>query len=169
MCTFEYAWMLVKPGTDLYTIPAPNADNTPRSVFVCEGVSGGPVKTRLEAYQVKFWDLQSDGHSIQRSPSTNTIQPFDGEKEIRSLSIYPTAFINNEEWVSLQKRLIARGKKYFEYTSISHKFFHGHTLEYPRRAVSMDAPDLVFSSANFIDFRGNIEGHHRHSRILRLE
>ncbi|KAA8570778.1 hypothetical protein EYC84_000172 [Monilinia fructicola] len=62
MCTFEYVWMLLKPGIDVYTVPRTFPANCPRSVFVCDGSTAGPVQNKLEAWVVRLWDLQSDGN-----------------------------------------------------------------------------------------------------------
>lgn len=137
MCTFEYVWMLLKPGIDVYTVPRTFPANCPRSVFVCDGSTAGPVQNKLEAWVVRLWDLQSDGYSVRKHPATAEIQPFVGEREIRSLLVYPTIFIEKDKWQPLQERLIARGKRCYEYTSISHKHFHGYTIGNPRRAVCL--------------------------------
>ena len=137
MCTFEYVWMLLKPGSDVYTVPRTFAANCPRSVFVCDGSTGGPVQKKVETYVVKLWDLQSDGNYVRRHPATAEIAPFAGEREIRSLLAYPTSFVEKDKWQPLEQRLVARGKRCYEYTSISHKHFHGYTIGNPRRAVSL--------------------------------
>lgn len=135
-CTFEYLWMLFKPGVDVYTRSnfAPLA--SPYSIFIVSSIDGGHSEHEVEQYSIKTWDLQSNGESLIRCHSHLNILPFDGEKEIRSLAAYPLSFIPEGERTALEQRLITRGKRYYDYTAISHKRFHGYTFSTPRRLVS---------------------------------
>lgn len=137
MCTYEYLWMIFKPGVDVYATASIDSFNSPRSVFVVGSIDGGEVEHEIEPYTVHTWNLQSDGENLRRRPLQSEILPFDGEKEIRSLAAYPISFMIEDERKALEERLISRGKRYYDYTSISHKHFRGYTLSTPRRLVSI--------------------------------
>ncbi|KAH0563422.1 hypothetical protein GP486_002012 [Trichoglossum hirsutum] len=153
MCTYEYLWMLFKPGVDIYTITEDYPRNCPKSVVVVSSILGGQVQHEYEPYRVYTWNLQSDGENLRRSPAHVEIIPFDGEKEIRSLNAYPTSFMEEEERKEIEQRLISRGKRYYDYTSISHKHFRGYTLSDPRRPSKYDTRVILDSAEFFNTYR----------------
>jgi len=137
MCTFEYLWTILRPGVDIYTRDCIVPLNSPRSVYVVSSIEGGPTNSsEILPYKIRIWNIQSDGETLRRCSSSVDILPFDGEKEIRSLEALPLDFLEEVERKALEDRLIARGKRYYDYTSISHKHFHGYTMHTPRRLVS---------------------------------
>ncbi|KAE9375264.1 P-loop containing nucleoside triphosphate hydrolase protein [Stipitochalara longipes BDJ] len=132
-CTFEYLWMIFKPGVDVYTRSSAAPLASPYSVFVVSSIDGGHFEHEIGQYKINIWELQSNGEFLIRNKSYIDIIPFDGEKEIRSLAAYPLSFIPEGERNSLKQRLITRGKRYYDYTAIAHKHFHGYTFSTPRR------------------------------------
>jgi hypothetical protein len=137
VCTYEYLWMIFKPGVDIYTRCDSDPTNSPRSVYVLSSTEGGHADKKINPYTLNFWTLQCDGENLRRTPFSAEIAPFDGEKAIRDLQSCPLAFVKEDERKTLEERLIARGKRYYDYTAISHKHFHGYTMSNPRRLVSL--------------------------------
>jgi hypothetical protein len=136
MCTFEYLWTIFRPGVDVYARDVSLPFNSPWSVYVVSSIEGGIDDSEILPYTIRMWNIKSDGETLRRSPTSVEILPFDGEKEISSLSALPLHFLDDTKRKALEERLVARGKRYYDYTSISHKHFHGYTMSLPRRFVS---------------------------------
>lgn len=150
-CTFEYLWTLFKPGVDIYTRSNIEPLASPYLVFVVSSIEGGRSQYSIGPYTVNAWNLESNGEYLVRCGSSAAILPFDGEKDVRSLAAYPLSFMSEDERNALEQRLIERGKRYYDYTQISHKRFHGYTMTTPRRLVSVESllPDLILTCLYF--------------------
>lgn len=138
-CTFEYLWMIFKPGVDVYAQANYAPLTSPCSVFVVSTAVGDHSEQAITPYTINMWDLQSNGDSLIRCYANTSFLSFDGEMEITSLAAFPLSFMQEGEKKALEDRLIARGKRCYEYTSISHKHFHGYTFSTPRRLVCTQA------------------------------
>ncbi|KAF2135438.1 uncharacterized protein K452DRAFT_239383 [Aplosporella prunicola CBS 121167] len=112
--TFSSLWLLLKPGATVY-VPERGAINA----YIIESVRGGPQGigsiAKVQPYAVHVWNLDFDGKILRRSQRKITIPVFDGEREIRSLRLYPERFHEVKEGERPQKELlIERGKKFLE-------------------------------------------------------
>jgi hypothetical protein len=136
MCTYEYLWTIFRPGVNIYARELRLPFNSPRSVYVVSSVGGGSIGPNIFPYKISMWNIQSDGETLQRCPALVEILPFDGEKEVRSLEALPMDFLEEAERKAVEERLIARGKRYYDYTRISHQHFHGYTMWTPRDLVN---------------------------------
>ncbi|KAL0258658.1 hypothetical protein SLS55_006156 [Diplodia seriata] len=112
--TFNWLWLLLKPGSVVY-VPERGVVNA----YIIESVRGGPrgqgSNARAQPYTVDIWNLDFNGKVLGRSQKSIQLPVFDGEREIRSLRLYPARFHEDKEGEKPhQQRLIERGKKFIE-------------------------------------------------------
>ena len=74
---------------------------------------------------VKLHYLEFDGEHVGRRPRTVTIAPFEGEKEICMLPVYPAEFAPDPK---IREALVARGQKYIRLCQPSYMVYNGDTL-----------------------------------------
>lgn len=152
VCTFEWAWLLLKPGDTIYA-ETDNKIPGPPIPYVVKSVTGGVTFEGPEAFNIGMWNVDSDGYMLGRSVAKGYIVPFVGEREITSLTAYPTRFHKDTPYDlqvsggrSLEQRLIARGKKFWEFCKgFAYKEYEGITLEKPHRRVCIH----IFSFCSF--------------------
>lgn len=111
VATFEMLWMLFKPGMDVYT-----QIDEQRGGFVVQ--SCNPFVDNLKYGQiaplkVKMFYLDFDGRMVGRRSHEVIITPFDGEREITSLKVFPAKFIDSNPDISPRKKLEDRGEKFY--------------------------------------------------------
>lgn len=132
--TFGWLWLLFKPGSDVYV-----RERGQLNGYVVETVTGmaKSSNTRANPLTIKVWNLDFDGEKLVRLSKVIILPAFDGEREIRSLPLFPTRFHSDKEGdISHRDLLIQRGKtfvkvvmkpKFQEYTGIS-SFHQGRTV-----------------------------------------
>jgi hypothetical protein len=132
--TYELLWTLFKPGTDVYydTQGCGIFDSYIVRNVAWELNNGVPVR-----YQIGLWNLYYDSVHIGPKNQFATVLPFDGEKEIASLDIFPVQYtrkdVHKESQEEMQKRLEERGKMYFRLTSKACMWYDGLTTTFPRQ------------------------------------
>jgi hypothetical protein len=115
--TFEYLWLLFKPGQDVY-IHDPDK-NTWTAGVVAElkggifGSNDSPIP-----YKIHNWNVMSRSAYIQPFKQCTTIEIFDGEKDIASLAVLPKNF--HSEDAKLESQLVERGKKYWSMCKLAY-------------------------------------------------
>lgn len=112
--TFASLWLLLKPGSDVYV----NEDGK-LNAYVVESCSGGiqwgSPDARPMPYCVYVWNLNFDGRVLTRSAKKVYIPVFDWEREISSLSVFPTRFhVGEDPQNPLRQQLVDRGKRFVE-------------------------------------------------------
>ena len=173
-CTYALAWMLFRPGSMVYAWTGNNLDayivdyyeleglynkaNTGRrrkNIGLAEAVRP-PNATRGEIPEfspipqsilVRLHYLEFDGSRIGRRPKQITITPFEGEREIASLPVFPTEFAPEPK---TKDALIERGEKYLKLCQRHYMFYQGDTIttaSAPSRKVS--AVSLILESLSF--------------------
>lgn len=116
--TFAQLWILMKPGTDVYVLE----DGQLNGYVIHELFGGVDYLSRYkrsisaQAYHIQVWNLMYDGDVLQRMVKTITLSPFDGEREIMSLPVFPAHIKDNEDGGERRKELIRRGMKYWKYS-----------------------------------------------------
>lgn len=71
--------------------------------------------TRAKKYTVVVWNLNFDGKVLTRSSKEVKINPFDGEREVKSLPLYPVSLHRDEDPQNpLYQQLVKRGKRFAE-------------------------------------------------------
>jgi hypothetical protein len=126
--TFENYWMLLRPGDYVYSVQ--EGIVSPSIVKSVEGgVNGRP-------YQIKLWNISFDGLSFGLVTDEVCIFPFEGERAIASIPVYPINFhIDKPEKDKMWDRMIKRGKRFQQLTRQTYCDYNGHTLTHPRRKV----------------------------------
>jgi hypothetical protein len=118
--TFSGILLLLKPGADVYV-----QEYDQLNAYVIDSVSGGvdysvPDNWRSKfsptIYSIYVWNLMYDGKTIKRRSKTIEIPIFDGDREIRSLPLFPTKFQDKYDDGARRKQLVDRGIKYFQYS-----------------------------------------------------
>ena len=89
------------------------------------------------SYQITLWNLNFDGRRLGRCAEEEFLIPFEGERPITSLSVYPVHFHQDREGENPMKaQMIARGRKFMSLTKPTYCNYDGHTLSSPVRPVS---------------------------------
>ena len=147
VCTFENLWLLFKPGESGYRLREPGQYDP----FITKVVAGGLESNKLDFYDIDIWNISFNGFMVGRTTMNGFIEPFDGEKEIRSLRLFPERFYFEDERVKqhhgnkpLRERLIARGKTFWDLVKqrSCYREYNGKSAEPPYNQVSV--PLLVF-------------------------
>ncbi|KAL4736596.1 hypothetical protein BDV11DRAFT_193452 [Aspergillus similis] len=110
--TFSTLWFLLKPGSDVYVV-----EDGQLNAYVIESSIGGLRWNSPESwatpYCVRVWNLNFDGQHLTRSVKEVIIPVFDGERDVKSLPVFPTEFHTDEDPQNpLRQQLIDRGKKF---------------------------------------------------------
>jgi hypothetical protein len=140
MCTFEWVWLLFRPGTIVYAwdrihgvlaayiIHSHDKDETVKTDEEIRPNSMGNDKTdftpRQKILQINMWYLDFDGECISRCRRQISVEPFDGEKEINSLPVFPVQYWRDSDDTTkkpLRDRMIERGKVFFNVTKRSYR------------------------------------------------
>lgn len=161
-CTFALAWLLFRPGSMVYAWSGNSLDAYIVDWYDLEGLYGTDPNARkprglselprppsgfrgeLPEYSqipksilVKLHYLEYDGTRIGRRQKMVTITPFDGEREISTLPVYPIEYAQDP---TLRESLIARGQKYFKLCQRHYMSYHSDTIataSTPSRKVSL--------------------------------
>lgn len=114
MATFQYFWLLLKPGNVIYTkkydIWTP---------LVISSVSvGNRHLSNPECYRINCWLLESNGTKVGRFMESYVVNPWPGEQAISTLSVVPAAFwkedLAAQGGLTMREKLIEEGKLYWE-------------------------------------------------------
>ncbi|KAI9664612.1 MAG: hypothetical protein M1821_006058 [Bathelium mastoideum] len=134
VATFEMLWLLFQPGTDVY------CDRYKDGVTDSYVVSGMTVDKKGDhalKYTIHMWNLRFDSYQIGPNIVGMTIDPFDGEKEIGKLEVFPAEYatteINGASAASMRQELEDRGRMYYHLTVPRCMFFDGLTTSFPKR------------------------------------
>ena len=155
MCTYDWVWLLFKPGTVVYaweegtltayvveyhsreTIQSQDKKIRPQTISNLDELERKP---RPDSLKVGLWNLDFDGETIGRRRYTKLIQSFEGEKSIISLPVFPKEYLKHDKKfdgnLSTVDKLVRRGKLFFEMTKRSYMQYDGDTLAFPKRTVS---------------------------------
>lgn len=115
LATFGMLWLLLKPGTTIYT-----KIHGKLAACVIKAFDFSPpfsLRKESSAYRVQLWHLQYDGKVLGRHELVRYISAFEGEKRLIDLEIIPAEFYDAYDGGGLRKRLEARGEKYFKFIS----------------------------------------------------
>lgn len=184
---FEDLWHIFQPGVEVY---APGYENVKRLdtepyqelyrvSFTCNGrpylspLSGADSamspRYKMNSFKIRCYYLDFNGKSFGTVTSDFQIAPFEGERSIRSLEIYPLRFATNPS--KIRDRLRQRGEKFVEYTTWRHRYCHGRTLvcqpdgcslsgKMPVRQpdyVEISPPSELVDSEVIVDFRETLQ------------
>lgn len=155
VCTFEWSWLLFTPGTLVYE-KGSSLDSLPsaflvesfslRGLFHYDRHSNKPnvnpsrldtrrkvkFRHRLRKITIALTYLKHDGRKWIPGKKSVTILPFNGERLITNLPVYPAEYFDDSDG-TVRTRLIERGQRYHKLASRGLFEYHGQTLSGTRR------------------------------------
>ena len=139
VATFELYWMLLRPGDNVYAV-----HDGILSPYIVKSVTGGTWGVgRPSAYVVNVWNLNFNGRSLGRCSESFLIKPFDGERAITSISVYPERFhVDKPGQETMRQRMVKRGKRFVQLTKQTYCDYKGQTLTHPKRTVCMEKKNV---------------------------
>ncbi|KAH6644230.1 hypothetical protein C7974DRAFT_419747 [Boeremia exigua] len=85
-----------------------------------------PPTIKINRFEILCHIISYDGTSFGPLDHTFSISPFDGQKEIGVLDPCPLRYVENS--VEIEEQLVARGRKFVQYTKPTHSLYVGNTL-----------------------------------------
>lgn len=135
--TFKMLWLLYKPGTTVYT----ELDGGMQACVIKSVRFSHKSTSELKTpYCLNMWYMNFDGHRLGRCECTRYISPFEGERDITSLRVYPCEFLDIKDDGLTRKKLEARGKRFYRYLRGAQVEYHGDSLGNPPRRVRILLP-----------------------------
>lgn len=114
--SFASIWLLLKPGTDVY-VREPDGSLNAYVVDKVEGGVGARNGRKTSAsYVIAVWRFVLGVRTIRPWLRDIEISPFDNDREILSLPVFPVRFQDDYDGGATKARLIQRGRKYFAYS-----------------------------------------------------
>ncbi|RFU76758.1 tob3 member of aaa-atpase family [Trichoderma arundinaceum] len=114
MATFDYFWLLLKPGDVIYT----KRYDIWTPLIISSVSIGSRVHATPESYRINCWLLESNGTKVGRFMESYVVAPWPGEQAISSLSVIPAAFwkedLAAQGGLAMREKLIEEGKLYWE-------------------------------------------------------
>ena len=136
VATFDMLWMLLKPGTTVYCDTWQWGDY---DAYVVHSVEGGVDETGTNSLAIELWNLDFDGLGIGKRCITRLQLPFNGERRISKLVVFPCEFWEDGPTGMTVKgkreSLEERGKIFFKLTSRRCMNYDGLTISSPRIRV----------------------------------
>ncbi|KAH8687929.1 hypothetical protein BGZ60DRAFT_440107 [Tricladium varicosporioides] len=150
VATFEMLWMLFKPGMDVYA----QLDEQ-RGGFVvqsCVPCSDGLKFGQPAPLKVLLWYLDYDGRMVGRRRHEVTIAPFEGEREITSLKVFPAKFLDVNEELSPRKRLEERGEKFYSMLLGKQMDYKGYSMPVEKKPKRYHEGRVVVDQGSFYTY-----------------
>lgn len=150
VATFEMLWMLFKPGMDVYA-----QIDEQRGGFVVQ--SCAPFLDNLKyghmaPFKIKMWYLDFDGRMVGRREHEVIIVPFDGEREITSLKVFPAKFIDSNLALSPRKRLEERGEKFYSMLMGKQMDYKGYSMVAEKKPKRFHEGRVVVDQGSFYTY-----------------
>jgi hypothetical protein len=123
--TFKMLWLLFKPGTSVYT----QMDGSVQACVVKSVSFNNSSVLKLSAsYTLEMWYMNFDGQRLGRCECDRKIAPFEGEREITSLNVFPCEYLDLKDGGLTRKQLEARGEKFYRYLRCAQVYYSGKSL-----------------------------------------
>jgi hypothetical protein len=131
--TFEMAWLLFRPGVDLYShfknwrsvaIPSVAYEIRLKRRPVTEETDEIPDKRDPLPplpWGVYSWGMCGSGEDVGRTKHTTYIDVYEGEKEVTQLDVYPCEYWDHEHGPERKKSFIKWGKRCYELLKKGHQ------------------------------------------------
>ena len=87
-----------------------------------------PPSKRVRPFKIVCYCIDFDGDGFGPVSNSFEFQPFDGEKDITSLDVFPFKFVKNYE--KKRNDLREQGLKFMQFTKPTHQLYTGPTLTY---------------------------------------
>ncbi|TVY41797.1 ATPase family AAA domain-containing protein 3-B [Lachnellula occidentalis] len=150
VATFEMLWMLFKPGMDVYA----QLDDQ-RGGFVvqscCPHVEGLKFGY-IAPFKIIMWYLDFDGRMLGRRSHEVIIAPFEGEREITSLKVFPAKFLDDNQALSPRKRLEDRGEKFYSMLMGKQMDYKGYSMAAEKTPKRFHEGRVVVDQGSFYTY-----------------
>lgn len=150
LCTFAWIWHLFKPGSTVYawqygTLRAYVVDHHSADTQTSLRLYNDKVRPqtvhnmneldnthRPKNLTVSVWHLEYDGSHLRRMPREFTLEPFEGEKVIKMLPLFPMQYLLKDDNVNknlpVEQTLIQRGREFCKLMQRSYQDYQGHNV-----------------------------------------
>lgn len=85
VATFEYLWLMFRPGEDVYTV---EASGRRKAAGILYSVGSGADGVGVSPYCINYWRMAFQGSTSKMAPTKGhiIIHPFSGERKVQSLN-----------------------------------------------------------------------------------
>ncbi|KAI0142635.1 hypothetical protein GGR57DRAFT_393107 [Xylariaceae sp. FL1272] len=128
--TFKMLWLLFKPGDTVYV---KKGDKWQACVVQEVKFQHHSVSHLQGPYSFALWHLDCDGRYLGRRQILAEIAPFDGERDIISLGVVPTEYLDSQDGGQTRRMLEKRGEKWYSYLKGVQVFYKGYSLGFASR------------------------------------
>lgn len=129
-CTWEYQWLLFKPGATVLNIAGDTADVKCRPSVV-ESVRGGIFEDTPRSWILESWMFDYNFGILERRKALIGIPKWDGERPLK-FRVFDTENILSD---GEAMRFVASGKLYWNLLRKQCKYYKGSTSRQPFRKV----------------------------------
>ena len=150
VATFEMLWMLFKPGMDVYA----QLDEQ-RGGFVvhsCAPMTENLRFGQLAPLKVIMWYLDYDGRLVGRRRHEVVITPFEGEREITSLKVFPAKLLDGTEDFSTRRRLEERGEKFYGMLLGKQMDYRGYSMPVEKKPKRYHEGRVIVDQGSFYTY-----------------
>ncbi|KAJ2996679.1 hypothetical protein NUW58_g900 [Xylaria curta] len=127
-CTFPMLWLLFKPGDTVYCeTQGYLAAYVVSHVNMDSAIFSEPAKK--SPYEIWMWGLDFDGEFVGRCTKTVTIPPFDGERAITSLKVFPCQYIDKHDNGQTREKLEGYGQEWYKHLVGQQVYYSGKLLD----------------------------------------
>ena len=118
--TYDDLWILFKPGTDVYCYYHTDRPDIYRvGLVVIESEEVAPTRSERRdgqkgSFKVKAWGLESNGVRVSRDEMARSIGWFEGERQVKSLPIYPSWVQDKEDGGKCRQTMEERGERLYQ-------------------------------------------------------
>ncbi|OCK93376.1 uncharacterized protein K441DRAFT_706219 [Cenococcum geophilum 1.58] len=119
------------------------------------------LKDRMDSFDLFCYYIDFNGSEFSPCYHGFSIAPYEGEREITSLEIYPWQYAERKD--ALRETLRERGEKFRSFIKAKHMYYNGSTLESYPNGGEIEGEPLLHSetvdSEVIVDFAQGIEAH----------
>jgi hypothetical protein len=123
VATYQFLWLLFRPGDEIFVraLNKEEGDSVECYIYRLAAIQYTPL-----SYEFLIWRIDIWSSHLCRYEEVLPLWPFEGEKEISSLRIFPRAFLPN--YSQARGKSIARGMKFVSLFEPSYMEHTGTTL-----------------------------------------
>ena len=121
--TYDDLWILFKPGQDVYSdlgsIGDERANTSLSAGVIIETETVQPTRSerregKTDFVRVSMWGLESNGVRISRDEMSRSIEPYEGERQVTSLPVFPSRFRDSEDGGETRRYMEERGERLYK-------------------------------------------------------
>ena len=145
LCTFRMLWLALRPGMTVYMV----SDGIVRA-YVIESITASTSGyagtecavlnseiTDTMKYTIKLWNLRYDNKFVGRQFTDVIIAHFEGEKPLRSLTVIPIDFYDEEIPGTMKARLEECGRFWYKSLCGKQVAYKGTSMQTPNKQACL--------------------------------